>query len=202
MERGCGGVGRVTATVYLIRHAAHGHIGHTLSGRQPGLALTEEGREQAARLGQVLAVRFAAVHASPVQRARETAAMLGEIQLVPALEEVDFGDWTGKRFDELAGDPDWQRWNEARSTARCPGGESMTEAQARIVAHVTAAAERFPGAELAMVTHSDMVKAALAHWLGLSLDCILNFDIDPASVSRVAVGGWGGRVLSINERLS
>jgi broad specificity phosphatase PhoE len=52
---------------------------------------------------------------------------------------------------------------------------------------------------VALVSHSDMIRAALCWALGLPLDNLLRFDIGPASVSRVAVGTWGARVLSINE---
>jgi broad specificity phosphatase PhoE len=50
-----------------------------------------------------------------------------------------------------------------------------------------------------MVTHCDIIRAVIAHVLGLSLDHILRFDIDPASISRLAVGDWGAKILSLNE---
>jgi len=203
------GLDRVTATIYFIRHAAHGHIGNTLSGRQPAIPLTDAGRGQARALGARLADRpFAALHSSPVQRARETADAVREVrggenvQVYTALDEIDFGAWTGKAFADLEDDPQWQHWNARRSEARCPGGEAMAEVQARVVAHAEQAAAAHPDGAVAMVTHCDIIRAAVAHWLGLSLDRIHSFDIDPASVSRVAVGDWGGRVLSLNEQVA
>lgn len=197
----------MTATIFLVRHAAHGHIGKTLSGRQPDLALSDEGREQAAKLGRALwAHKFARLQSSPVLRAQQTAQAICDaadrpcvIETVPALEEIDFGDWTGRDFAALDMDPQWQQWNAHRSRARAPGGETMIEAQARAVAHIEAAAVAHPGAEIAMVSHCDIIRAAIAHYLGLVLDNILRFDIDPASISRLAVGSWGGRVLTVNE---
>lgn len=201
---------RVTATIYFIRHASHDHLGNTLSGRMPGIGLSAIGRGQCERLAAALgARRFGAVYTSPVQRARETAEAIArgrgeavEVIVAPELNEIDFGAWTGARFDALAGDAHWDRWNSARGSARVPGGESMGEVQARVVRWAHAAALLHGGTAVAMVSHCDVIRAALAHFLGLGLDQALNFDVDPASVSRVEVGSWGGRVLSINEALA
>ena len=172
----------------------------------PDLALCAAGRDQAARVGARLAdVPLAAIHTSPVQRARETAAAIAAAGPHPApvtadaLDEIDFGDWTGRRFDALAGDPAWDAWNNARATAQPPGGEAMAAAQARIMAFAAAIAAQHDGATVACVSHCDMIRAALAGWLGLGLDHILRFDCDPASISRVSIGAWGARVVSINE---
>lgn len=196
----------MTATILLIRHAAHSHLGRVLSGRLPGIELSPEGREQAQRLARTLRqVELAAVHASPVQRARETAQAIAAgrdglpVEQHPALDELDFGDWTGCTFSDLAGDPRWRRWNEARAAGVAPGGESMAAAQRRAWDHVGAAAAAHPGRTLAMVSHCDLIRAVIVQILGLPLDAIFRFEIDPASVSRVAVGPWGAKVLSLNE---
>ena len=125
----------VTATILLIRHAAHGHLGSILSGRTAGIPLTEAGVAQA----RALAVRLAdaapdIVQASPVQRAQETAAAIAStckrsVETVAALDEIDFGEWTGRAFDDLAGGDAWDAWNSRRSEATPPGGESMAAAQ-------------------------------------------------------------------------
>jgi broad specificity phosphatase PhoE len=51
------------------------------------------------------------------------------------------------------------------------------------------------------VSHCDIIRGLIAYYLGLPLDNLLRFDIDPASVSRLMVGSWGARVISVNERL-
>jgi broad specificity phosphatase PhoE len=51
------------------------------------------------------------------------------------------------------------------------------------------------------VTHCDIIRGVIAHYLGLSLDNILRFDVEPASISTIEINRWGGRVRSINERL-
>jgi broad specificity phosphatase PhoE len=147
-----------------------------------------------------------AIYSSPRERAFYTAREIAEphelgAKVLDALDEVDFGDWTGKSFDELEGDPQWDAWNGTRSSARPPGGESMGEAVGRAVAGLTELAESYPDGCVAAVSHCDIIRGVIAHYLGLPLDNLLRFDIDPASVSRLVIGGWGARVMSVNERL-
>jgi probable phosphoglycerate mutase len=194
-----------TSTILLIRHAAHAHVGHTLSGRMPGLALTEEGERQALELSRRLTgERPDIVQSSPVERARQTAQAIAaacgrEVDVAGGLEEVDFGEWTGSSFAELENDPRWRFWNARRSEAEAPGGESMAAAQQRALRHMRETAARQPGGTVAMVTHCDIIRALVAAILGLSLDHILRFDVGPASVTRIAAGDWGARLTSLNE---
>lgn len=195
----------MTTTILLIRHALHGHAGHILTGRMKGVELTVEGQEQARSLGRRLqAEPLAAVHSSPALRTRRTADEVArlhgvEVEAVDALAEVDFGEWTGRTFAELEGDIRWHVWNNQRASARAPGGESMAEVQRRAWSHLTTMANSFAGAVVAVVSHCDVIRAVIAKVLGLSLDHLLRFDIEPASISRIAMGNWGARVATINE---
>lgn len=197
---------RVTSMILLIRHAAHSHLGNILSGRIQGIALSAEGRSQADALARQLeSTPLDVLHASPVQRAQETARTIAasrqglDVETAPALDELDFGDWAGRAFVELADDPRWDTWNSARESAIAPNGESMDHARTRAWGHVERTAACFPGKTIAMVTHCDIIRAVIATALGLSLDHIHRFDIGPASISRLAVGPWGAKVLSLNE---
>ena len=197
----------MAATILLIRHAAHVHLDRRLSGRMPGVSLSDTGREQAHALGLCLAAeRIDRVECSPLERTRDTAAAIASAcelaapEPVEALVEIDMGEWTGVAFEDLDGDPDWDRWNTERATARIPGGESMAEAQARIAGYLARTAATHDGEVVAAVTHSDMIRAAVAHVLGLSLDNLLRFEIGPASVTRIVAGDWGAKLLSLNEK--
>lgn len=195
----------MTATLILVRHAAHGHLGHTLSGRMPGVPLSGDGRAQATALAARLARgRPTLVQTSPVQRARETAQAIADaagapLEVALALDEVDFGRWAGRRFDALDGDPDWARWNAARGSARAPGGESMVEVQARVARHLEELARAHAGRTLVLVSHADVIRAAVAHVLGLPLDRLLRFEVDPASATTVLAGEGWSRLLRLNE---
>jgi len=192
-------------TLHLVRHAAHGLLGHVLTGRMPGVLLGEEGRRQAG----LLAARFSretisAVWASPLERARETAQPVAAasglgVEIIPDLNEIEIGSWTGRSFEDLAKDPVWTRWNSARSVTRAPGGETMLEVQARAVAVTERARRAYPNGSLVLVSHGDVLKSVVAYYLGLSLDAILRFEIGPASISTVQVGDWGFRLDCLNQ---
>lgn len=196
----------MTATILLVRHAAHAELGKVLSGRTGDVPLSGIGVVQARALGQRIGGgRLDAVQTSPVRRARETADSIAaprglSAEIAPPLDEIDFGEWSGKRFAELDGDPLWARWNAQRSAVTPPGGEPMRAVQSRVIAHLRQVASDASGMVVAMVTHADVIRAAVAGILGLALDRILGFDIDPASITRLEAGDWGERLVSLNER--
>ncbi|CAO3356292.1 putative phosphoglycerate mutase [Azospirillum melinis] len=196
---------RMETILILIRHASHDRLGTVLCGRMAGVTLGETGRREAARLARSLAVHsLAAVLTSPLERAVETALPIAQTQglavaVMEELNELDLGAWSGMRFDALAGDPGWDLWNRARGHARPPGGETMVEAQVRIARCIEALRRRYPGRSVALVSHGDVIKAALTHALGLPLDFHSRFEISPASRSVLIAGDWGLKVQSINE---
>ena len=169
------------------------------------MQLTPAGERQTEGLaGRLDGTRLDAVQTSPRQRAHRTAEVIASrtgapLEVVDALDEIDFGDWTGMSFGDLEGQPLWRHWNDARASASPPRGESMAAAQARVAAHADGIARTRPGAQIALVSHSDILRALVAHYLGLPLDNLLRFEIDAASVSRIEVGARGGRILALNE---
>ena len=105
----------------------------------------------------------------------------------PALGEVNFGDWQGKDYHELEHDPRWGRFNTFRSGTKAPGGESMLETQARMTGALFALASRHAGEMIAVFSHADAIKSAIACMLGIPLDFHLRLEILPASVTTVDV---------------
>jgi broad specificity phosphatase PhoE len=192
-------------TCLLIRHATTDHVGHVLGGWTPGIHLNALGMRQAESLADRLApLPLAAIYASPLERAQETAARIAQgrgIEVKTAAEagEVRFGEWTGRSFAELAGDAAWQRWNEMRSTARAPGGESALEAQSRIVGLLERVRAAHAGACVAIVSHADVIKLALAHALGSPIELMRRIEVSPASVSTLALELCDVRVLGMND---
>lgn len=172
----------------------------------PEVPLSETGREQARRLATSLSPEpIGRVIASPLDRTRETAQAIADthglaVETDKSLREIDLGDWTGRTLDGFGDDPEWRAWNTQRGTARIPGGETMAEATGRIVGLLNRLAHEPADATIAIVSHSDMIRGAVAHVLGLPLDNLLRFDIHPASVTRVVWGDWGAKLTSLNER--
>jgi broad specificity phosphatase PhoE len=187
--------------VYLVRHASHDRVHSVLCGRMPGVRLGEEGRREARALAQRLRAGGAeAIVSSPRERAVETASIIAEelglrVDLAPDLDDIDFGDWTGRSFADLAEDPRWATWNEARSTVRPPGGESMEEAGARALGRLHDVA----GTSI-VVSHCDVIRAVLLKVLGMPIDSYDRIAVDPASLSILDLWPGGGRVAGLNER--
>ncbi|MEH3047809.1 histidine phosphatase family protein [Sphingomonas adhaesiva] len=176
-------------------------MGRVLSGRSD-IALDAMGMGQATALAQRWrSVDPVAIHASPRRRTQQTARPLADrlgqrVLIEPALDEVDFGAFTGRTFAALEDDPDWRHWNAARDVARCPGGETMAEAVARAVAFVAA---RPPGVSLC-VTHCDVIRGVVAHYLGLDLTRIFQLGCDPGSITTLELEGEGACLVALNER--
>ena len=192
-------------TLLLIRHAAHDLLGHTLAGRMPGVRLSAAGSAQAERLARRLALApLAAVYSSPLERAVGTAIPVArrhglEVAVADGLGELDFGEWTGRGFAALDGLPRWRLFNTFRAGTRPPGGELMLEAQARVVTELERLHGEHPVEVVVVVTHGDLIKAAIAHYAGIHLDLFGRIEISPASVSIVAVSPHGPRILRLND---
>lgn len=195
-------------TFHLIRHGAHDLLDRTLAGRMAGVGLNAAGRAQAEVVARSLAGALAgsgigAVISSPRQRAMETAAPIAAalgVTVTPddGLEEIDFGDWTGRDFPALNADPDWQAFNTLRSLAPTPGGETMLAAQARAVGAVQRLHAAHPDAALALVSHADTIKAILAYAMGVPLDLFGRIEIAPASRSVLVLDRGGPWVRGVN----
>jgi probable phosphoglycerate mutase len=190
---------------YLIRHAVHNYDSGALAGRLPEVLLSPQGQEQAVQLAEGLAsAPLQAIYCSPLERTRQTAAVIAErVGLTPqiseALIELDFGEWTGQQIDDLRGVEQWQHFNTFRSGTRAPSGELMLEAQLRVVGEMQRLCERHRGEHIALVSHADVIKAALVFYLGVPLDFFLRFEITQASVSIVTVADYGPQVLCLNH---
>lgn len=198
----------MSTTFLLIRHAEYDRVDTVLTGRTAGVHLSSRGHAQAGRLARHLAgAPIAAVQSSPRDRALETAAPIASVaglpcEAVAALDEVDFGEWSGRSFAELERDPRWRPWNRARGQSRAPGGETMDEVQARVMRHLKLVAASHSEQTVVVVSHGDVIKAALLHVLGAPWDAIGRIEIAPAGMSTLVLGDWGGKIISMNERLA
>lgn len=190
----------------LIRHGMNEMVGQKrLAGRMPEVHLNDVGRTQADDLAERLrTVPIHAIYCSPLERTQETAAPLGRIhnlpvQVRPGLIEVEYGDWTGKPLEELYKHELWRVVQTYPSGMRFPGGEGMRDMQMRMVAELEAIAADHPRQIVAIVGHADLIKAAVAHYLGVHLDLFQRISIEPVSVSVVQLTRWGPRILRLND---
>jgi broad specificity phosphatase PhoE len=193
------------ATFFLIRHATCEGLGQRLAGRMAGVPLTEKGRCEAAQLGRRLATAgISAVYSSPLERAQDTAAEIArhtalQLRTEPGLNEIDYGDWTGKTFGELGGLESWHRYNSCRCSAQIPGGESMPQVCRRAADTLEHLAAIHPHDTIVLVSHADWIRAAASEYTQVSLDLFRNFHVDPASLSILRVEDWGSVIVRWND---
>lgn len=189
----------------LIRHATTSAVGKHLTGRMPGMQLNEEGEMQAQLLAQRLSVLpLAAIYSSPVERALQTAELIAKVLQLQTIAsddflELDFGSWSGASFETLSADQQFQRFNSFRSHTRIPGGESMLEAQLRMVRGLQKLCVQHRDETVAVVSHSDMIKSAVAYYAGIPLDLFQRIEISPASVSALEIYDETARILLVND---
>jgi probable phosphomutase (TIGR03848 family) len=192
-------------TLVLVRHAVTDQTGPLLTGRTPGVDLSDDGRKQAAALADRLAdLPVAAVYTSPIERTAQTAAAVAErhrlaVGHLPGALEADYGEWTGGKLADLAKTDLWKTVQRAPSRARFPGGESLAEMQARIVGCVEAVVADHPGEMVVVVSHADPIKAAIAHYTGLHLDLFQRIVVSPASVTAFVLSAHGAALVKCND---
>jgi len=144
-----------------------------------------------------------AIYTSPLERATESAEprarRLGlKVQLSDGLGEIKFGDWTDQSLKQLDRDPRWARWNSFRSGTQAPKGDLMIEAQTRILREMLLLRDKHPNEAIALVSHGDIIKAAIAYFAGTPLDLFLRIEVAPASISIIALDDDGPRILRVN----
>lgn len=192
--------------VILVRHGKTPSTGKLLPGRAPGLHLSHDGKSEALevahRLGRLKNV--GAIYASPLERARETAAPIAKalkkkIVIEKGLLECDFGDWTGKELGKLMKLDEWTTVQRAPSTFRFPRGESFTEMQTRIISTLDKLRKAHPGKVIICVSHADPIKAAVAHLMGTHLDLFQRVVISTCSVSAISYSSHGPVILTVNS---
>jgi probable phosphomutase (TIGR03848 family) len=192
--------------ILLVRHAMNEWVKTgRLAGRTPGVHLSEEGKEQALALGRRLASRpIHAIYSSPLERAQETAMAIARHHQLPVetsegITEVDFGDWTGRELKELAQEPEWMLVQGRPSAVRFPSGESPREMVTRSVDEVERLAAAHPEQTVVLVSHSDVIKGVLAHYLGMHVDQFQRLVVSPSSISSLAFTPMGAVITCLND---
>lgn len=193
-------------TLILIRHGrSQANAAGVLAGRTPGVTLDDTGNQQAAALAERFEhVTFERIVSSPLERCRATAAILASGRIEPIaddrLVECDYGEWTGRKLDELRDEPLWADVQDRPSSVTFPGGESMAALHERtrvaVAEHNAAVGDK---GWWAAVTHADVIKAAVADAVGLGLDHFQRFIVDPGSVSAIHYGKGRTVIWKLND---
>ena len=195
-----------STVILMVRHGQTPTTGKILPGRAAGLHLADAGVAQAHRVAERIAElpKIDAIYASPLERARETAAPIAKalkqrVKIDKGLLEGDFGDWTGAELSKLMKLPEWSTVQKAPSTFRFPNGESFTEMQTRMVSALDRIRAAHPGGTVVCVSHADPIKAAVAHAMGTHIDLFQRIVISTCSVTAVSYSSFGPVVLTVNS---
>ncbi|MFN8375674.1 MAG: MSMEG_4193 family putative phosphomutase [Anaerolineae bacterium] len=194
-------------TILLIRHAVNDFVKTgKLAGWTPGVHLNDEGKAQAEALGKRLAdAPIKQLYASPLERTMETAQAIQahhpqlQIKINEQIGEVRYGDWEGQSIAALNGRKMWQVVQQYPSRAVFPNGEAMRDVQIRAVKAIEELVIAHPREMVAVVSHADLIKMVLAHYLGMHLDQFQRLVVSPASISVLDLGHSRPYVASMND---
>jgi len=177
--------------IYLVRHGRTNDSGKRITGYRPGIHLNDQGLRQASQAAEFLnQFPIRAVYASPLERSMETASTIAaELKLrvhpLDFLKEINFGDYQGKG-EELLKDPLWQIFQREPSSAAFSNGESVQQAQIRIVDGINKLTQSHSESdEIVCVSHCEVLRLALANLLHIPLNHYMKLTIDTGSISKV-----------------
>jgi probable phosphoglycerate mutase len=206
--------GCIMTLVLLVRHGENDYVKKgRLAGRLPGVHLNNSGREQAEAVANRLAELLKGfdskvIYSSPLERTLETAQPIAErlgLEVIPrsGLLEIDIGDWQDQKIKGLSRLKLWKLVQNVPSRAIFPGGETFHHAQYRIVTELDELCRQHDEKTIIIcVSHSDIIKLAVAYHIGLPLDQFQRLHVAPASVSALNVGETGSRLLTLNYESS
>jgi len=181
--------------LWLIRHGQPVEEARQRCYGSLDIGLSETGRaqmEQAA--GYLKAEPIATIYASPRSRALESAKVLAAtrscpIEVVNDLREIDFGDFEGLAYDEIATRyPDlYRQWMEKPAEIRFPNGESFAEMRVRVLRAFDAIQREREGQTVAIVSHGGVTRILLAWALQMPGHALFRLAQDYAAVNLVTL---------------
>lgn len=194
--------------ILLIRHGQNDWVTkRRLAGWIQGVHLNDVGQQQAENLSERLReLPLAAVYSSPLERCMETANVIArphnlEVFDLEELGEVRYGKWEGKRLKKLRKKRrKWYNVQHFPSRFRFPEGESFVAVQQRAVSAIEKLSERHQKELIALVSHADVIKLILSHYIGSHIDLFQRINIAPASASLLSLSKDGSvHILRIND---
>ena len=187
--------------IFLLRHAQSvANEKGILAGRMESVALSKRGVFERAELeNRLQGAKFDQIFSSPMQRCLETIVNLfPSPKIASEFQEVDYGDWTGKKMSALARKKAWQEIHKNPASVRFPNGETLPEVQTRALLGIDIHINQ-KRKNILISTHADVVKVLILHALGTHLNNIDKVQISNASVSILDVQGRDFRVVKVND---
>lgn len=197
---------RGDGTVLLVRHGQTDHNRARRFNGRGDTVLNAHGREQAAALASFLQnLPLAAAWSSPLLRAQQTAAAVTgprglSVGLDARLAELDQGDLEGQPTADAIRQHAafFAQWQADPGAARVPGGETMAEAQARMLSALADIAAQAPrgGPPVLVVSHNMAIAAALCGLEGAPLRRYQSYGQKNAAVTVLSADGARLRIVA------
>ena len=182
---------RLGSVIFLRHGQAKNNIERILTGRTPGVPLTEKGIEQAEKAAKFLEhMNISAIYSSPIERAKHTAEIVGkhnslDVTIDDRLIELDMGKFTGVPYDEIFsshGNVFMKFYNGELEIAH-NGVETFSEVKKRVLGIVDHVIENHPDQNVVLVTHMDPIKAMLSTIVDLTPENLFELIIANASLN-------------------
>lgn len=191
--------------VVFIRH---GQTEWNVSGRYQGqsdVALSKEGIGQAEKLAEHFPVAAVdAIYSSDLERARVTAEKVAKklglrVQAEPAFRELNFGDWEGLTYEQIA-----DTWAEAMENffrhpdiLQIPRGESFPEVHQRAMKRLRELLGQHEGQTIVIVAHGAVLRTMLADALHMPLRYLWSIRQFNTAVNIVCYDAEGDPVVEL-----
>lgn len=191
----------------VIRHGETAWNAEKIFRGRTEIQLDETGRRQASLLADYLKdEKLEAVYTSPLERAKETAARIAELQkleVIPVnnLADMDFGQWQGKKITEVEeADPElFKDWLDTPEQIAIPGGESLGQVTSRVVPFLEDLGARHTEGKIVIVTHRVLVKLIICWLLEVPNNKFWNFQVDTGSQTRFRIQGTRAVLVTAND---
>jgi alpha-ribazole phosphatase len=184
----------LTTRFWLIRHGEPVEEAWQRCYGSLDIGLSDNGRRQMISVARHLESEpISAIYTSPLRRASESAQMIASVQhcsceVISGLREIDFGDFEGLTYDEIAARyPElYRRWMDRPAEVRYPNGESFSDLRARAVSAFEEIRYRNPEQTVAVVGHGGVIRALIAWALGMPDSCLFRLGQDYAAMNLLA----------------
>jgi len=194
--------------LFLVRH---GQTAWSAERRYQGstdIPLNETGLRQAEALARHFAAKgIAAIYSSDLQRALQTAAVIGQaagLAVIPdaRFRETSFGEWEGKTYMEMQ--QQWPRelaaWQRDPIANTPPGGESLADLLQRAASGLRAIEQKHQDQTVLVVAHGGVLRAALCSALDWPSPTFWRIELGSASFSELHLYGDTATIALLNDR--
>ena len=191
-------------TVFLLRHGetAWNKLGRVMGRTQ--VPLGADGIQQIQKIAPLVAtLELDGIYTSPLRRAVQTAKVVAAETKLPirkneGLNEIAYGEWAGRYFEDLIDDELYHRFIKSPAKTLLPGGETISDVQRRGLKVIDEAAQKVPGGRFLFVSHGDVIRAILCHYMKLPLHEYRRLRVDNGSLSALQTDRRWAEIKYIN----